>query len=146
MKYIYTGVFFDQEELQNVIDKITKTRLYRVIDNPHITFAFRPSKIDPALFGKKATFNIIGYACDENNQGVSVYLHVTESSELLKEFLTISNPHVTISVSEIGKPVNTGKLDFIPLNRINSELVGNLEITGTYGGFIGAKVDYSGKL
>ena len=146
MAYIYTGVFFYQEELQNAIDKITKTRLYRVIDNPHITFAFRPSRIDPVLFGKKATFNIVGYACDENNQGVSVCLHVTESSELAKEFLAISNPHITISVSEIGKPVNTGKLDFIPLNRINSEIVGNLEITGTYGGFIGAKVDYSGKL
>jgi len=146
MAYIYTGVFFDQEELQNIIDKITKTRLYRVIDNPHITFAFRPSKIDPALFGKKATFNIIGYACDENNQGVSVCLHTTESNDLAKEFFTISNPHITISVSKIGKPVNTGKLDFIPLNRINSELVGSLEITGTYGGFDGAKVDYSSEL
>ena len=131
--YIYTGVFFDYNELQALVDKITQTRLFRSINNPHVTFAFRPSRINPALLGQKAEFEIIGYACDGKNQGLQVTMRVSGSTELYQEFRLIENPHITVSVSEDGKPVDTGKMTFI-------RTLEPLTITGRYGGFVDGKV------
>ena len=138
MKYIYTGVFFDAAELDKIVDEITKTRLFRMIENPHVTFAFKPSRVNPALFGQEATFEITGYACDGKNQGVQVFMRVSKSSELMHEFNLIQNPHITISVAEDGKPVDTGKMTFKPFY-VESE---PLTITGKYGGFCNGKVYY----
>ena len=135
MKYIYTGVFFDAAELDKIVDEITKTRLFRLIENPHVTFAFKPSRVNPDLFGQKAEFVIVGYACDGKNQGLQVAMRVSESMALYQEFRLIGNPHITVSVSEDGKPVDTGNMTFKPLF---NELI----ISGTYGGFCNGKVYY----
>lgn len=47
----------------------------------------------------------------------------------MHEFNLIQNPHITISVAEDGKPVDTGKMTFKPLPE-------PLTIKGKYGGFI----------
>ena len=128
MKYIYTGVFFDAAELSEKFDKyVGKETLSNIIKNPHVTFTFRPSSVDTCLLGKPVCFNVTGYACDGKNQGLSVEVSLIHAG-LSSEYQTIKHPHITISVSEDGKPVDTGKLCFTPLSE-------SFEIVGKYGVF-----------
>lgn len=128
MKYIYTGVFFDAAELSEKFAKyVGEETLSNIIKNPHVTFTFRPNSVDTGLLGKPVCFNVTGYACDGKNQGLSVEVSLIHAG-LSSEYQTIKHPHITISVSEDGKPVDTGKLCFTPLPE-------PFEIVGKYGVF-----------
>lgn len=130
MKYIYTGVFFDRAELNDLFARhIGKAKLSNIIENPHVTFTFKPTEVMSGLLGTPIRFDVIGYACDGVNQGLQVKAsdnmwwdknHVP----LFDEYQTIENPHITISVSEDGKPVDTDKLVFEPIP-IPFEIVGD---------------------
>ena len=128
-KYIYIGIFVDFINLQMFTnDNITKERLSRLIMKPHVTFTFRPTEYNPDLIGKLAMLKVIGYACDGKNQGLQVMMEETSNSEILAEFKKIKNPHITLSTSEDGKPVDTGKMKFEPIDN-------PFYIMGTYDGF-----------
>ena len=128
MKYIYTGVFFDAAELNERFAKyVGEETLSNIIKNPHVTFTFRPSSVDTSLLGRIVCFNVTGYACDGKNQGLCVEVSMIHAG-LSSEYQTIKHPHITISVSEDGKPVDTGKLCFTPLPE-------PFEIVGKYGVF-----------
>lgn len=131
MKYIYTGVFFDSAELVSKFacfaSFIEEETLSNVIENPHVTFTYKPKDVRKDLLGKPVRFRVIGYACDGKNQGLQVEVLSIHSS-LLSEYGTIKVPHITISVSEDGRPVDTGKLDFKPISV-------PFEVVGTYGVF-----------
>lgn len=115
MKYIYTGVFFDANELFNKFNcNIGANRLARSIENPHVTFTFKPDTVTPELFGKPVKFRVIGYACDGKNQSVRVEV-ITIPTSLHAEYDKIKQPHITISVSADGKSVDTGKMKFEPI-------------------------------
>lgn len=104
---IYIGVFF---KAQNIYAKITPA-LSNKIDNPHVTVRFRPESVDKRLFGSEVAANVVGYACDGRNEGWKVELRSDNVS--LQELLDrIAVPHITISVSEDGQPVDTAKLNF----------------------------------
>jgi hypothetical protein len=128
-KYIYIGIFVDYDTLQKFVnDNITKDRLSRVIEKPHVTFAFRPKEYNPDLIGKLVMLKVVGYACDGKNQGLQVTMEETSNPEILAEFKKIKNPHITLSTSADGKPVDTGKMKFKPINN-------PFYIIGTYDGF-----------
>ena len=128
MKYIYTGVFFNLSELINKFNcYIGAVRLANTIENPHITFSFKPAQVDEKIFGLPMKFEVVGYACDGHNQGLQVRA-VTLPKRVREEFDKITNPHITISVSENGKPVDTGKLKFMPIEN-------PFYITGKYGAY-----------
>ena len=128
-KYIYIGIFVDYDTLQKFVnDNITKDRLSRVIEKPHVTFAFRPKEYNPDLIGKLVMLKVVGYACDSKNQGLQVMMEETSNPEILAEFKKIKNPHITLSTSADGKPVDTGKMKFKPINN-------PFYIIGTYDGF-----------
>ena len=128
-KYIYTGIFVDYDTLQKFVnDNIAKDRLSRVIEKPHVTFAFRPKEYNPDLIGKLVMLKVVGYACDGKNQGLQVMMEETSNPEILAEFKKIKNPHITLSTSADGKPVDTGKMKFKPINN-------PFYIIGTYDGF-----------
>ena len=116
---IYTGVF---------LGTVIPGTLERQITCQHVTHMFRPKpeRVNPAFFGKLVFIKVIGYANDGDNQGYLVSLE-TSDEDLKKELDAIKVPHITISVSKNGKPVNTGKLNFTP---IDGEL-----LVGTYGGY-----------
>lgn len=147
MKNIYTGVFFDSSELNDLFAKhIRKPKLSNVIENPHVTFTFKPTDVMYGLLGTPIRFDVIGYACDGVNQGLQVKTsdnmwwdkrHVP----LFDEYQTIENPCITISVSEDGRPVDTGNLEFEPLSE-------PFEIVGDYGIFTdkGILFDYPNEL
>lgn len=128
-KYIYIGIFVDFINLQMFTnDNITKERLPRLIMKPHVTFAFRPTEYNPDLIGKLAMLKVVGYACDGKNQGLQVMMEETSNPEILAEFKKIKNPHITLSTSEDGKPVDTGKMKFEPIDN-------PFYIMDTYDGF-----------
>lgn len=131
--YIYTGVFFDKEYIEDTVNRyITKDRLARVIKNPHVTFTYKPEEVNPRLFGTMVVFVVIGYANDGKNQGLQVVI-ARPNARLAPEYVKIGNPHVTISVSADGKPVDTGKMIFTPIEQ-------PFNIHGYYGAFNGKEV------
>ena len=118
MKYIYTGVFFDSSELAHEFGVfIGKKTLSNIIENPHVTFTYKPKDADVKedLFGVPVKFKVVGYACDGKNQGLQVDVLAMNGS-LESEYNSIKAPHITISVSEDGRPVDTGKLNFEPVS------------------------------
>lgn len=106
---IYEG-FFIIDELHGNLEKDIQFK--------HITTEFRPKVTHEHLYGTEATFMVDGYANDNINEGLSVYLKSCNSNEL-KEIIIdkiyngdIKIPHITLSVSATGKPINTSKLNF----------------------------------
>jgi hypothetical protein len=94
-----------------------KSSLEKDIADKHITTEFRPVKSHPELYGTKATFRIIGYGNDGTNEGykvslLSVCAPKEQEEQLRAIYDKVKVPHITLSVSANGKPVNTGKLDF----------------------------------
>jgi len=124
---IYIGAFVNKKELLKVAETVSKNRLQRVIDNPHVTFKFKPQSVDKTLFGETVEITIIGYANDGKNEGFKVSV-ASNNPELSKMIEAIPTPHITISVSENGKPVDTGFLNFKNIRH-------PIKITGTFGGF-----------
>ncbi len=109
---IYTGAFIDVATLHNAIN--VGNRLEKLIENPHVTFQFRPETAPTPLFGEKVCVKVVGYGNDGKNEGLKVEVFADSQmlSKMAKEILV---PHITISVSADGKPVDTAKLAFQPI-------------------------------
>lgn len=124
--FIYIGCFFQREEFYSAVAGIRKNKLEREIADPHVTFKYKPDKVDTALFGVPVKAVVTGYANDGKNEGVSVRLScaVPEIQEMTE---SIAVPHITIALSGSGEPVDTKKLNFLPVPPV--------EITGLFGGY-----------
>lgn len=125
MGVIYEGFF--------IIDKMD-SNLDKDIEFKHITTEFRPTKTHEHLYGTMATFTITGYANNGINEGCSVALKSCDNDELVDLFNNISVPHITLSVSNEGKPVNTKNLNF------KDGFNGNTIVHAVFGGFIGKPI------
>ena len=133
---IYAGVFFDKD----VIETLAPEKLEKTIQFPHVTFKFRPSKEEAEIFqqlkGEKVDVYIFNFKKNEENAGFYVAKIETENEMIQNLFLEIPCPHITTSVSENGKPVNTYKL-------FEDELLEEKEIfkvvSGTFGYFENGK-------
>ena len=123
MKVIYEA-FFVQDDLLSTLSKD--------IEYKHITTEFKPSITHEHLYGQQATFLVTGYGNNRINEGYRVKLISCESNELKELYDTIDIPHITLSISEDGKAVNTQMLDFIPTNEF--------KITTKFGGFLGKPI------
>lgn len=129
MGIIYEGFFVNPKiDLISTLDKD--------IEFKHITTEFKPAKTHEYLYGKTARFAIVGYGNDYTNEGVKVNLVSCEDNELVDLFDSIFIPHITLSVSNDGKPVNTSKIDFT--NNIPDYLPEVIECI--FGGFKGSPV------
>ena len=123
MKVIYEA-FFVQDDLLSTLSKD--------IEYKHITTEFKPSITHEHLYGQQATFLVTGYGNNRINEGYKVKLISCESNELKELYDSIDIPHITLSISEEGKAVNTQMLDFMPTNEI--------KITTKFGGFLGKPI------
>lgn len=96
----YIGVF--TEQIPGLLDK--------TIESQHITFSFKPDedKFKEALpyLGAECSIKILGYGNDGHNEGLLVQVN----SSL--PYYASDKQHITLSVSENCKPVDTAKLDF----------------------------------
>ena len=113
-KFIYTGCFFNYDLLQEDLKHIDRTPLTRSICNPHITFSYDCSEIPGVpveFFGDEIMVKAIAYGCDGENEALKVkFLTMPKGLKLYAN--KISVPHITISVSATGEPVNSAKLKF----------------------------------
>lgn len=112
---IYEGIFFDDDTV-NFIRKLEKRPLAIPINEVHCTFKFRPrdDEIFDELVGKEIELSIIGYGCNGNNSGFEVelpadimhyYINYDKSGKL-------NRPHITVSLSQGAKSLNTKNLKF----------------------------------
>ena len=111
----YQGIFFDEPTKEKLID-LQENPLEEVVKDMHITFLFgKTEKYPTQLMEKETPLEIIGYASDGKNSGFEVKL----PEYLEKYYKNSTPPHITVSIGEVdgvkGKPVDTGKLDFKPL-------------------------------
>ena len=124
--FIYVGCFVKFRSFQSAICRIRKNPLDNDIQDPHITFAYKPKEVVQSLFGEKVQITIVGYGNDGINEGLKVQLKA-ENPAVQKMIDQIEVPHITIAVSSEGKPVNTKSLNFEDINPI--------EMEGKYGGY-----------
>ena len=109
--FIYVGCFIRLHDFQNAIKEIRTTPLENDIQDPHITFAYKPKEVDQSLFGTPIQIKIVGYGNDGENEGLKV--HLSSSEPRLQNMIDeLETPHITIAVSNEGKPVNTKRLIF----------------------------------
>ena len=134
VRYYYIGVFFDRDKLEKEIGSIPRQPLDRTVSFPHVTFCYKPTAVNTKLFGKPVKVTVTGYGNDGENEGLRVALS-SNDPELRSMIRCISLPHITLSLSETAKAVNTGALRFIPVEP--------LRLVGRFGGYAGEnRVDY----
>lgn len=105
MNVRYEGFFLYDTELESELNKD--------IEFKHVTTEYKPARTHEHLYGKEVTMYITGYGNDGKNEGVSVKLgNFVADEELEKLFNQIPKPHITLSVSNEGKPVDTANLIF----------------------------------
>lgn len=132
-KTIYAGIFVDPEDLYGKVSP----RLEKSIKDPHITTKFKPGVEDLNLgqLGTGAKITAVGYGNDGRNEGLLVQIEADEP-EIQKACDALERPHITLSVSEEGRPKDTVNLEFSPLET-------PIELTGRYGLFIQGKPEFS---
>ena len=134
---VYEGIFFDKDT-SDIIRLIEKEKLEKKVKNLHCTFKFHPKddEIFDELVGKEIEIALVGYGCDGNNSGFQV-----ELPEYIKDYYinyeednpeSLKVPHITTSLAEGAKAVDTKNLDFEPLPK-------KCIIKGRFGYFIAGR-------
>lgn len=116
------GVIYEAFFINNGI----KGKLENDIELKHVTTEFRPKVTHEEFYGSTAVFEVIGYGNDSINEG---YLVKPISGDAIGLLDSVEVPHITLSVSTEGKPVNTKNLDFHPCERF--------QINATFNAFVG---------
>ncbi len=128
----YQGIFFEGESAE-LIRSTEKVHLPIVNDKYHCTLKYRPSdeEIFDSVVGNEVEILLVGYACDGKNSGFEIVLPYDaeryntnyDSEGMLK------TPHITASLSEDARAVDTANLDFKPLDK-------PIAVKGRYGYWI----------
>jgi len=116
---VYWGIFFDDPH------QILEGTLEKQIEFPHVTYGFKVPYPEEELQGVLCIVKLIGYGKDDNNEAWLVEL----PTWTLGYYHGATNPHIAISVSKTGKPVDSGKLEFQSIDPI--------KIVGRFGYFNG---------
>lgn len=112
MKIIYQGFFLDKNSVDKLISfsqNNSKETLEKIVDDAHITFEFKPDVFFPNdLLGTFSTIQVVGYGNDGENEGFQVSI----PKEFMEFYKGSKTPHITLSISSTGKPLNTNNLLF----------------------------------
>ena len=128
----YEGLFIDSEELEKLF-KNEGTFLGNRNDLPHITFLYKPDgkHLIEDVIGKSITCYLTAYGCDGDNSAFQVslpddyndlYLNKDENGDVIE-------PHITVSLSDNGKAINSRYLTYVKLKE-------PITIKGTFGYWI----------
>ena len=110
----YTGCFFELQLLQAHLERYDRNPLVCPISHPHVTFVYRPEEVPAMLFGQRVTVRAIGYGCDGENEALQV--EFADLPDCLKPYTgDIAVPHITLSIAESAKAVNSRYLEFKPI-------------------------------
>ncbi|PLS18909.1 hypothetical protein CVD28_00475 [Bacillus sp. M6-12] len=128
-KVIYKGFFLDEESVIRLKEYEGEKRLEKETPNQHITFQFRPEELFPlSVMNKTFSLMVVGYGNNEENSGFKVAL----PEELIPYYRGADVIHVTTSLSENGKAMNTRHLNF--------KAITPFEITGQLGYYTGKEI------
>lgn len=116
----YQAIFFEGESA-DLIRSAEQVHLPIVNDEYHCTFKYRPSdeELFDAVVGKEVEILLVGYGCDGKNSGFEVVLPIDAEkyySNYDKDGM-LKTPHITTSLSEDAKAVDTVNLDFKHLDK-----------------------------
>lgn len=114
MAYIYTACFLPPKQLSEIGEQYNLDHLDQIIKNPHMTLEFHPSTVDETLFGEEVKITLIGYGNNGQNEGFKVVAH-SDNPKLQQMINQVPVPHITLSTSHSGKPVDTKLLKFSPI-------------------------------
>ena len=121
----YQAIFINPADVKTLVER-QKEKLPQVVKDMHCTFKFQPSKEEISRFsqllGKNLTLKVVGYCSDGKNSGYEIELS-PEQSKVYSNTHTVNNknsiatverttPHITVSMSEGAKAVDTGMLPF----------------------------------
>lgn len=137
----YQAIFLDDKSVTKVL-KRQKNQLPKNPNAIHCTFKYNPSnkeieEFTCKLLGKRMNLRVIGYYSDGNNSGFEVALTEEQESVYTNSHTVLKNgiqkverttPHITVSMSEDAKAVDTGLLPFEPIEPFN--------VSGTGGFFV----------
>lgn len=124
---IYQGIFF--KDLPSPPVSLEKN-----IDNPHITFAYKPTDdiiFSKDILGKEVKVTIVGFGY---NKKVAAWA-VVFPDEFYHIYHNDCFPHITISVGLDGKPIDSKKIK-------HWRCIKNVSIVGKFGYFDGTNVIY----
>lgn len=146
-KIIYAGIFFDLATVEAAVGQNGGVVLEKEITLPHVTLAFRPSNEDmqklQLLLGKEVEVSLDEFAYNNRNAGFRVSVITPDS--VVSNFLKGKLPHITTSVSQEGRPVDTPRLFDESFEGINFVQVDSQTITGRIGVFCSdGQVHYEG--
>lgn len=103
---VYWGLFLDDDT-----DVRFRGKLGNTIEHKHVTFGFR-TPCPESLVGTKWKIRFNGnYGLDDRNEAFEVDI----PNELADVYKGAKVPHLTVSVSDNGKPVDSAYLDFEPV-------------------------------
>lgn len=120
---LYEGFFFELDEDKFMDSPWPNSKLEHRIDTPHITVFYKPSKLHDYYYGKRGLFELYEYGCDGKNEGYKVRYIESDWVAVPRLFNLVDIPHVTVSVSDDGKPKDTKNLDFKPCETYRYEAV-----------------------
>lgn len=110
-KALYAGVFINDEFIETLINR-QSVHLSNVIDNIHCTFIFNPTEEEESelvkIIGREVSLLVHRYGHTENNSGFAVLIPLSMD----RYYKNSSRPHITVSISDSGKPKDTGSIDF----------------------------------
>jgi hypothetical protein len=114
---MYYGLFFDKNKF--------KPKLEKIIEKPHVTFLYdNKLELPLELINKKANVKVVGYGNDGKNEG---YLVELINDEFLDFYKGAKQMHITISLSNDAKAVNTCDLIFKPIESFELCGIFNIE-------------------
>ena len=112
----YIGCFFDPGTLGKNLETIARTPLSQTILAPHVTFRYAPSVVPWDMLGREVTVVVTGYGNDGSNEALKVaFLELPPGLEALADEIEV--PHITLSISDEGKAVNSRSLNYHPTAR-----------------------------
>lgn len=130
---VYVGYFIEPEQMASMLSElerqgVTDGGLAKAIACPHVTLGYMPEDAHEGQFGETVTLRVVGYGNDGQNEGVKVELLDASNEALAHLGESVACPHVTLSVANGARPVNTRYLDFSPVPEPFS-------LQGTFGGY-----------
>ena len=134
---IYTGIFFDFAVVEAAVEQKGGVTLEKAIALPHVTLVFRPSDVELqslySLLGKGIEVSLDEFAYNDRNAGFRV--SVVTPNGVVEDFLKGKLPHITTSVGQDGRPVDTPKLFDGSFGDVSTVQVDSQTITGRIGAF-----------
>ena len=134
---IYAGIFFDVDAVEAAVNQNGGISLEKEIALPHVTLAFRPSNEDmqklQGLLGKEIKVKLDEFAYNDKNAGFKV--SVVTPDGVVENFLKGKLPHITTSIGQNGRPVETPKLFDGSFDGVNTVQVDSQTIIGRIGVF-----------